>query len=165
MNITLKKLHVSKQLSEETTAFTADVYSNNKLIGYAKNDGQGGNTIIHSEYANKDLYQETLNYCNSLPPKKYSDYEFAQSLESIVDDLVSETLNAKELVNSKKKLLVNMRKGLCVGTLEHYEIIWWKGHTLETILRNPNGFETVKAKIKSIGKDKILNTNLPIEIF
>ena len=42
MNITLKNLKVAEHLSEETLAFTATVYVDEKRIGTAKNDGHGG---------------------------------------------------------------------------------------------------------------------------
>lgn len=165
MKITLKKLKIAEHLSEETTAFTADVYADGTLIGYAKNDGQGGSTFIHCEYKNKALFEAANAYCEALPKEKYHDMEFAQDLESIVDKLVEAECNKKSLTQAKKKLERNMLKGLCFGTLEHYEIITWKGHTIESILKVPNGAATLINKIAIMGKDKLLNTNLPINIY
>ena len=50
MKIELKKLKVAEHLSEETTAYSADVYVNGKCIGYAQNNGQGGETDIRCHF-------------------------------------------------------------------------------------------------------------------
>lgn len=44
MKIELKNIHHSPQLSEETLAFTANLYINGTHVGYAKNHGRGGTT-------------------------------------------------------------------------------------------------------------------------
>jgi hypothetical protein len=46
MNIELKKLKVHEDMSEETTAFSAEVWSDGQLVAYAKNIGQGGETDL-----------------------------------------------------------------------------------------------------------------------
>jgi len=40
--IALKKLKIHKDMSEETTAFTAEVHFNDALVAYANNTGKGG---------------------------------------------------------------------------------------------------------------------------
>lgn len=47
MKIELKKLKIAKHLSEETLAYTADVYIDGKLAFHAKNDGQGGADVYY----------------------------------------------------------------------------------------------------------------------
>lgn len=42
--LTLAKLKIARSLSEETTAFTADLTLDGKVFGYASNHGQGGPT-------------------------------------------------------------------------------------------------------------------------
>jgi hypothetical protein len=44
MDIKLKNIHVDHRLSEETNAFTADLFINGKNVGTAMNSGQGGMT-------------------------------------------------------------------------------------------------------------------------
>jgi len=39
MKVELKNVKFSEHMSEETNAFTADVYVDGKKCGYAKNDG------------------------------------------------------------------------------------------------------------------------------
>lgn len=45
--ITFKRFHTSSRLSQETTAFDADVLWDGRLIGHARNDGGGGMAIFH----------------------------------------------------------------------------------------------------------------------
>lgn len=49
MKIELKKIHFSEQLSEETHAFTANIYINGTHAGYAKNNGRGGATYYQAK--------------------------------------------------------------------------------------------------------------------
>ena len=51
--ITLKAIKISKNMSEETLAFTANVYLNNRKIGYCKNEGMGGPTNVYLEKQNQ----------------------------------------------------------------------------------------------------------------
>ena len=46
MDIQLKSIKFSEHLSEETNAFTANLYVDGKKIGYCRNDGRGGNTLV-----------------------------------------------------------------------------------------------------------------------
>lgn len=47
MKIELKKLKVSKQFSEETTAYTAEIHVNGKLAFHASNRGHGGPDMFY----------------------------------------------------------------------------------------------------------------------
>lgn len=69
MKITLKRLKVYPRLSEETTAFNADVYADGVLIAYAQNDGHGGETRIDA--AKPELrakVAEAEAWAKTLPP-------------------------------------------------------------------------------------------------
>ncbi len=44
--LTLKKLAIYPRLSEETTAFAADVWVDGEWVGRAENDGHGGETLV-----------------------------------------------------------------------------------------------------------------------
>jgi len=46
LKLELKAIKYSKTLSEETDAFTANIYISNKKAGYAKNTGNGGCTEV-----------------------------------------------------------------------------------------------------------------------
>ncbi len=170
--IELKNLRIYDKMSEETIAFTADVYVNGKKVAYAKNEGCGGCTYYHS-YPNADraLLKAAEDYCKALPPEKstYGDktLELPQSLESVIDEWVYRVHNEKADAAFKKKLEKNMIKGLCVGTPDRYEIIWWKGVTIPQLLASPQGRATIRVKLLQLKSEKrpILNTNIPKELF
>ena len=88
MKIELKNVKFSEAMSEETNAFTADLYINGKKAGYCKNTGQGGCTDYYGiEHYQSDIIKEAETYCKSLPKTKWKDMEFDQSLESVIDQL------------------------------------------------------------------------------
>lgn len=47
MKIELKKIALLKSLSEETPAYTADLYVDGKLLAHVSNHGHGGSDMIH----------------------------------------------------------------------------------------------------------------------
>jgi hypothetical protein len=159
MNVELKSLRIYDRMSEETIAFTADVYVNGKKVAYAKNDGQGGSTYYHP-YPNADrtLLGAAEGYCKGLPEKD----GFPQDLESVIDEWVYRVHNEKAKAKFQKQLEKNMVKGLCVGTKDAYQIISWKGVTIPQLMARVDGREAIKAKIKELqaeGKN-VLNTNI-----
>jgi len=169
MNIELKKIKVSLSQSEETTAFTADIYIDGKNAGYAKNDGHGGCTLIGSyDSKGRELLESAEAYCATLPAKVVEGLKgsFKVDLESFVDDLLYEYLNAKEEARIAKKLAKDMIKGVCYKTEMGYIIQDFKGYTLAQLMTIPNGVAAViklVKRLKSEGKE-ILNTNLTPEI-
>lgn len=158
--IQLKSIKFSESMSEETNAFTANLWFNKKKIAYVKNDGHGGSTFVHSYPGCQDEFNKCLEFCKTLPPV----YDFSKEclIDELVDELFESWLESREL----KKLERNFKKGICYGTNFSYNIITWKGHTIETILNNPKGKEVLKNKVKELRKkgETILNTNLSSEI-
>lgn len=166
MKITLKNVKFSASLSEETNAFTADIFADNKNIGCAKNSGQGGNTDCYSNPDGRTKFREVEAYLESLPDivSDYNGQPFTMksNLENVVDSLIEAWLTAKE----DKKFLANMDKGILVGTKESYSIHGWKNINLKQFLTTPTGKARVKQLVldlKAKGKT-ILNTNLPTDI-
>jgi hypothetical protein len=169
MKIELKKISFSEALSEETNAFTADLYINGVKAGYCKNTGQGGCTDYHAyDIKGRKLIEEAEAYCVELPIEKMvlgdRTLEIKQSLESVIDKQLEDYLKAKDKVKMDKRLQKDMLKGLCVKTQNGYELCFWTGHTIESLLRHPKGVETIVAKLKSLNGKTILNTNLTPEI-
>jgi len=164
MKIELKNIKFSEHLSEETNAFTADIFVNRKKVGYAKNDGHGGCTWYHP-YSVEDraIINEAEKYCLGLPPIKYSTLEIPMNLEFKIDLLFEDWLK-KDL---NKKLKKDCLKGICVETENGYRLIPWKGHTIKSILQHPQGKLMLKDKINELRREgrKVLNTNIPDEIF
>ena len=172
MNIELKSLRIYDRMSEETIAFTADVFVNGKKVAYAKNDGCGGSTYYHP-YPNADraLLKAAEDYCKALPPQKseYGDktFELPQDLESVIDEWVYRVHNEKADAKFQKQLVKNMDKGICYGTTSQYQIVSWKGNPISRMLQLQNGRAAIRAtllRLQSEGKN-ILNTNIPKELF
>lgn len=172
MKIELKNLRIYNRMSEETIAFTADVYVNGKKVAYAKNDGQGGCTFYHP-YPDADsaLLGAAEVYCKGLPPKKVElgsgIVDLPQSLESVIDTWVYRVDKEKAEQKHDKQLAKNMLKGVCYGSRESYKTLSWKGWTLPDLLKNDRGREIVKAKLLELTAkgQNILNTNIPKELF
>ena len=159
MKIELKKISFSERMSEETNCFVADLYINGKKVGYCKNDGHGGCTDYHcdSKEANA-VIKEAEAYCKALLKVKYTDIEWEQSLEGVIDDLLTEYLVAKE----RKKRVKMYEKGICFGIPNgsSYRTVYWKGRTLAQIdkIHLQSAYDKVKSELKE--GEVILNTNI-----
>ena len=147
MKIELKNLKINEAFSEETTCFMADVFVNGKKVGHARNDGRGGCTFIHAYPNQHKLLAEAEKFCSELP-KQVIDFgdrthEFAQTLDSVVDDLVF----AKEKEKEDKKI-----EKLCENN-----IVWGK----------PNGMSykmlSFKGKIKFADVKKTIQGQKALE--
>ena len=85
------------------------------------------------------------------------------NLEHFIDNIVDETLQAKDKAKFDKKLQKDMLKGICVKTDLGYSLLTWKGFTIEQMLSKPQGRTVVYQKVKDLkaqGK-QVLNTNIP----
>ena len=168
MKIELKSIQFSDAMSEETYAFTANLYINGKKVGYCKNTGQGGCTdfYVDSDMRNKSISEmnrkainEAEAYCNALPKTKYKNMEFPQSLESVIDDQLENWLKAKDV----KKFENKMKKCVLVGSPDvnraSYSYYNFKV-ALSTIPTKQlqASIERIKSKLEN--GNVILNTNL-----
>lgn len=171
MKIELKNIQFYERMSEETNAFTADIFVNGKNVGYAKNDGHGGCTWYGTNSVeNRPIIDEAEKYCLGLPPIKYGSFEIEMNLENKIDQLFEDWLRAKEEAKLQKKLAKSMLSNLCVKTDNGYTELSWKmgsrKATIAELLSAPNGREALRnaiAKAKGEGKE-VLNTNIPIEL-
>lgn len=165
MKIELKSLRIYERMSEETIAFTADLFVNGKKVAYAKNDGCGGSTFYHPyPQADKQLLDAAEIYCQKLPEKE----GFSQNLEDVIDDWVYRVYNEKIEKKAKERLAKDCIKGICFGVNENsYKILSWKGFTIPSLLTHSKGLNLIKEKIKELktNGENILNKNIPQELF
>jgi hypothetical protein len=172
MKIELKNIHHSPSLSEETEAFTANLYINDIHAGYAKNQGHGGPTDYdwHDERGRK-LIAEAEAYCKALPPEKFEmdgkQHFFEMNLEQFIDNLLSRHLDEKELQKFRKKIDKAMEFGIVIGVPDQsFGVLKFKS-PIDMILVHPKGADILKDTIvnkvlPSLKEDeKILNTNIP----
>jgi hypothetical protein len=168
MNIELKKIYFSERLSEETNAFTAELYVDGKKLCYVKNDGQGGPTDYHvCDSKNSNKLKEVEAYCKSLPKLDLGSFKLDMNLEHKIDTLFEQWLKEKDSAKFNKKLEKDCLKGICVKSDNGYSMLQWKGFTIEQVLKHPQGKSMIKTqldKLKGEGK-VVLNKNIPQELF
>ena len=160
MKIELKNIKFSEALSEETNAFTANLYINGKKVGYCKNQGHGGCTDYHAdEPEHREIIKEAEEYFKSLP-KEYSkefDFHYQPTLELAIDECLEEWLKAKE----KKKMERQMRDKILVGVPDAPSYAYYRLKIDLNKIPKPQLQEVVnriKGKLKP--NEVILNTNL-----
>jgi hypothetical protein len=113
MKIELKNLKVSPHLSQETNAFTADIWLDGKRVGHARNQGHGGNTDICIE--DPTTRQRLQDWCKAQPPvpSSYGGDPLPMDDELYIDRLVEKAEKLKivkdQLRRKKGKTLVKLR--------------------------------------------------------
>ena len=122
MEIKLKKIHISERLSEETTAFAADIYVDGKHVGYAKNDGRGGCTEYHAlDRETRVILERAEEHCKTLPPKHYpaehgmQAFDIDMNLEVFIDDLIQQEIVKKDQKKLEKKMVKSVMWGIPNG--------------------------------------------------
>lgn len=91
MNIELKRFTTNARLSQETTAFAADVWIDGKKVGSAQNDGQGGCTIVRLD---PSVLAKVDSHGKALVPAEYK--AVMSGAEWIIDQLVEAELVKRE---------------------------------------------------------------------
>jgi hypothetical protein len=108
MKIELKRISYNARLSQETSAYAADVWVDGKKSGTVQNDGHGGPDLILPH----TLAQQINEYAKTLPPTKFHDMVLPQSAESIFGKLLDQHLVGKSLQRKMKtKILFTVADG------------------------------------------------------
>jgi hypothetical protein len=161
MKIELKKISFSERMSEETNAFTADLYINGKKVGYCKNEGHGGCTDYRGD--NKEcnvLIAEAEKYFLSLPKVKPNGYNFMlqPTLENAIDEQLEDYLKAK----AQKKMEKHMESAILFGVPNgnsYVMIKFTKPLSAFLTFQLQTRVDEIKKK-ECVGGKVILNTNL-----
>lgn len=160
MKIELKSIKFSEALSEETNAFTANLYINGKKVGYCKNQGHGGCTDYHAdEPEHREIIKEAEEYFKAMPkyvPEGYN-FELQPTLELAIDECLEDWLKAKE----KKKMERQMLTKILVGVPNGIRYSYYRFKVPLANIPQPQlqaAVERIKLKLE---KDEvIMNTNL-----
>jgi len=175
MKIELKNIHYSVALSEETHAFTANLYVNGAHVGYAKNDGQGGNTFYHAKDPDsRKIVNEAEAYCQSLPPETYPGVMAGKeslvknvTLESYIDDLMEAYVKKRDQAKVERM----ERNNVIFGNLDFGMAGYVRtGIPLAEMLKTTGGRQRLLSIIqKTILPElkpgiTILNQNIPEEL-
>lgn len=121
MKIELKKLKIAEHMSEETTAFTADIYVDGKKAGYAKNDGHGGCTFYQAYDGKRSLIEAAEKFCETLPDRTFDmgkgrdPFVMKMNLEQMIDNLLEDEMQKRADAKFKKKLEKNMVNSIMWG--------------------------------------------------
>jgi len=177
MNIELKNIKHFPSLSEETEAFTANIYINGIQAGHAKNSGHGGSTdYYHNNDKGRELIHKAEAYCKGLPDKQFPKDQYMEafsipmSLEQYIDDLVNDYIEKKEQASFAKKLNKAMERGIVFGIAGESFTTLAFTTPFAKVLDHPKATEIIKNAIinKVLPELKdgniILNTNIPKEI-
>lgn len=121
MKLQLKSIKYSPSLSQETHAFTANVYLNNKKVGYARNDGIGGCTFVTISEGKPPTNDQILAMLDVIDPNP-TEYkknekngtfelvpvttrsEYSRSLDTVVDILVQNFVALREIKKYQNKV-------------------------------------------------------------
>ncbi|MGB3108307.1 hypothetical protein [Sphingobacterium siyangense] len=177
MKIELKRIQHSQQFSEETLAFTANLYINGAHAGYAKNNGRGGATFYSpKDQEGKVLIREAEEYCKGLQPTGQSDNNSLDGLsndmdlEQYIDDLVNNHIEKKEIAKFNAKMNKIMLKGIVYGIPDQSYSGFIYAVPMIKLLAFSQGPEIVlkdlTEKVLPSLKEgqKLLNTNIPESI-
>lgn len=165
MKIELKNIQYSDKLSEESNAFSADLYIEGKMAGTASNRGRGGATTCRANDENgRKLIAEAESYCKGLPP-------YDMDLGDYLDNLIQKYLEEKDKKQFQKKMEGDMKKGIVAGIPNKSYGLWKFTMSMEQILEHPKGRDLLnkvltKKIIPTLTDGKIiLNTNIPVSIY
>lgn len=175
MKIELKTIHYNDQLSEETAAFSANLYINGYKAGTASNHGRGGATnYTPFDEKGRALIKEAEAYCKSLPPDKYTvgeeEHQLDMDLELYIDNLLQDYLRKKDLQQFRKKFEKYAENHIVIGVQDQSFRTLRLKFPVDLILVHPNGesvlADVIREKIIPDLKEneKVLNTNIPEKV-
>lgn len=122
MKVELKNVKFSEHLSEETNAFTADIYVDGKKAGYCRNDGWGGSTDVRA-FGEPSLFaiiKKCEEYLSTQPEinigTEADPFMVKSNLENVVDQLFEKWLTNKENKRLEKKMETSLLWGIPKGS-------------------------------------------------
>ena len=160
MKIELKNFKHYDRLSEETLAFSGNIWVNGIKCGSADNTGKGGCASYHHEgtEASRELIRDAEGFCESN----------GTTLYNFLDDLACQIATKKERETIAKKLNKEMQKAILIGIDDGedivYQTITFKLPLIDMWQKHPDFFK--KTLIEKLDKYKekgyrLLNTNIP----
>lgn len=161
MKIELKKIKIAANMSEETTAFTAELFVNGKNIGYVKNDGRGGCTDYYNnpDEKSKEALKAAEAYCLTLPEVDYGSFKHKMDLETFIDELLDKHLKEKEKIKLEKKMVDAIIFGVPNG-YSYTQIKQNRPLASFPVESLQKAIDNLKAKFKN--GEVIMNTNLEV---
>ena len=151
MKIELKNVKYAAFASQETSCFSATIYVDGKKAGTAENSGHGGATIVRPDDLSRRInaYAKTLPTIKTDMPDPHEEgkkFEYAQSDETLIDDLLNTYLAERDMVRLMSKRVLFTKPGQ-KGVFQTKAV---PAATMSEWLGNP-------AAAAAMGADKILN--------
>lgn len=132
--VELRKVKYSASLSEETSAFTAELYFDGKKVGYASNHGTGGpNDVDFIDRADGERFAAFIAEQPPVPCEWGDKTPLKMTEDLFIGELVEDFLEAKEKAKAEKrvqKLAAKARLSGCVAL-----VVEFKGFAIETMCK------------------------------
>lgn len=127
MKIELKRFTTNDRLSQETTAFAANVWVDGKKVGTAENDGHGGSHTVHLDRSVRDQVEA---HGKTLVPAEFA--SFTSGTEWVVQLLLEAELQKradKRLAkyDAQEKIACE-KQGLRAARVRHGDTWLWFGY-------------------------------------
>ena len=147
--VEIKNVVHATNMSEETNAFTADLWVDGKKTGGAKNDGRGGCTaywangkVVDNQWEVDAAASDRLKQADQEARNDESLESYLRCLDYIIDELVQDDLHWKEHLKAARKAKVEyvdagevyqvQLRGGGKPSPELLEIVkktqWWENH-------------------------------------
>ncbi|AMK23248.1 MULTISPECIES: hypothetical protein [Sphingomonadaceae] len=110
MKIELRRITYSDALSQETSAYTADVYIDGELAFHARNQGTGGADFFHQVGRWTEAEVNSWLEANR-SPRVDDGFSYDHDLEIEVSDLLSRELEARRVKRLLRTNLVTIENG------------------------------------------------------
>lgn len=175
MDIKLRNLYVDIRKSQDSAAFTGDLYINGYKAAIASNEGHGGAILFQpSGKKGQKLLEEAEKYCKVLPAWSYSPDQdnkevltVGMNLEIFVDNLVSSYVDRRQQDRFQEQIARYMTKGIVYGIPDKEFAMLRYPTPLQEIFNDPGKLTELYRDIHekllpSLDPSyKILNTNIP----
>ncbi|QJB34882.1 hypothetical protein HF324_27555 [Chitinophaga oryzae] len=171
MNIEIKNIKYSPTLSDDSNAFTANLYVNGKKVCMVSNNGSGSGLdygIVDPKL--KPLLKEAVQWCKQLPPVPVPNLhpedapsQVEMDLELYIDRLLRAHLQRQENSKMERKMADTFLYGI---PNERYGTIKFK-YSFQYMMDLPDGRERITGMLRKyvlpeIAKGyQLLNTNIP----
>lgn len=178
MKIELKNFRYYPRLSDDTNAFSADLFINGVNCGHTENSGQGGPCSYGAGTPEgRRLIAQAEAWCQTLPPWLSSftnedgkPMEISRTLENYIDDLADTKIEEKEKARLQRQMEKQMYAAIIFGIPDKYYKSVRLKFSIDYLLARPDGAEALTKFIREkiipqMEKGEvILNTNLPEEL-
>ena len=117
MVVELRKVKYSASLSEETAAFTADLYFDGKKVGTASNHGTGGPNDNY--FTNPADAKRFAAFIAAEPPEPFEGVPgglLKMTEDLFIGNLIEDFLEAKEQLKNNRRFEKKSRRGLRKST-------------------------------------------------